>query len=51
MGNSWKKSHYEHMRGNQKVGSESECPMCGEVFSKSMSYDSVWDDLDKICFR
>jgi transcription elongation factor Elf1 len=41
MGAKFGKNKYKHMRGDQKVGSNTECPMCGEVFSKSTSYNSV----------
>jgi hypothetical protein len=29
------------MQGTKKVGSESECPLCGEHFSKKTNYNDV----------
>ena len=41
MGGILGKNKYEKMRGDAKVGSATECPMCGEIFSKSTSYNDV----------
>jgi hypothetical protein len=34
MGNAWREANYQKMKGTSEVGAGSECPMCGEPFSK-----------------
>jgi len=46
MGGRFGKNKYANMKGDTKVGSATECPMCGEVFSKSTSYNDVRTCID-----
>jgi len=41
MGNSWRQASYERMKGTNAVGAGSECPLCGEPFSRNQTYNSV----------
>lgn len=41
MGQKWTQTSYLKMKGTTAVGSGTECPMCGEPFSRKHTYDAV----------